>query len=251
VLSAFADFTDAFPVRWAQEARERGVPLLISWEPWDSDSGYADQPRYALDRIAAGDFDSYAHAFAAAAKVSGASVIIRFGAEMNGDWQVWNKNDAPTDYVAAFRHLHGLFTADNVRNVAWSFNPVNTWEGAPPYADYWPGAAYVDWLGLDGYTWQTVLPGREYTSPGEVFGESLAELRALAPALPVMIAECGSPPAGKRLWITQLADWVPKHGISMVAWFEHVKETDWRMSALNRNLLSLLRTAGWQVRPDQ
>jgi hypothetical protein len=66
-----------------------------------------------------------------------------------------------------------------------------------------------------------------------------------------MIAECGSPPAGKRLWITQLADWVPKHGISMVAWFEHVKETDWRMSALNRNLLSLLRTAGWQVRPDQ
>jgi hypothetical protein len=251
VLSAFADFTDVFPARWAEEARARGVPLVISWEPWDSERGYDDQPGYALKRVAAGAFDAYARAFGAAAKRSGARVIIRFAPEMNGDWQVWNKNDAPADFVAAFRHLHDLFAAQRVSNVTWSFNPINTWDGAPAYADYWPGRSYVDWLALDGYTWQTVLPARRYETPGEVFDASLVELRALAPGLPVMIAECASPPAGKRLWLAQLAKWAPQHGIAMVAWFEHLKETDWRMSSLDRNLLRLLRAAGWQVRPDR
>ncbi|ORY37611.1 glycoside hydrolase [Rhizoclosmatium globosum] len=80
---------------------------------------------------------------------TGRNLFIRFGPEMNGDWMSYSGN--PTAYIALWRKV---YTA--VNNVApsvafvWSPNP-DTYQGIYPYAPYWPGPDYVDWVGLSTY----------------------------------------------------------------------------------------------------
>jgi hypothetical protein len=53
-----------------------------------------------------------------------------------------------------------------------------------------PGDNAVDWLALDGYNGGGALPRGGWRSPREVFGASLADLRALSDR-PVLITEVG------------------------------------------------------------
>src|SRR5881227_2794736 len=60
IVGTFADWAHAatFPRQLAENASRRGAVLLISWEPWDSWRGGAEQPRYAPRTIAAGHLDA-------------------------------------------------------------------------------------------------------------------------------------------------------------------------------------------------
>ena len=50
LVGTFSDWVHApdFPRELADAVNDRGAILLISWEPWDSWNGSADQPAYAL-----------------------------------------------------------------------------------------------------------------------------------------------------------------------------------------------------------
>ena len=63
---------------------------MISWEPWDSWRGGSVQPAYALARIAAGDHDALIDRWAAQVARHRHPVMLRFAAEMNGDWLPWS-----------------------------------------------------------------------------------------------------------------------------------------------------------------
>lgn len=248
-LGAFADFRTPFPESWAREAKRRDIPLIVSWEPWDWSAGSDDQPKYSLARVAAGDFDEYARTWAKAAAKYGSRIIVRFAPEMNGDWQVWNKGDTPADFIRAWRHLHRLFERSGAGKVQWAFTPISTWVDGPAYRDWWPGAAFVDWLGVDGYQWVGVLPGRVYASAEKVFGRSVAELRALDGHLPIMVPETAAATPYKAKWLTDIARTAPALGVSMVLWFEYDKETDWRLTSQSwpRPVGTVLADAGWAV----
>jgi len=96
---------------------------------------------------------------------------------------------------------------------------------------YYPGDAYVDWLGLDGYN----RGGAAWQSFAQVFGASYQSITALS-AKPLMIAETASAEAGgsKAQWIvdafsTQILQRYPR--IQAVLWFNQNKETDWRIES--------------------
>lgn len=253
-LSTYAPFDQPFPVEWAAAARQRSVPLVVAWEPWDWHQPNGSQPSFALARIAAGEFDSYAHEFARAVRDSGAMVLLRFAPEMNGNWgSPWGAQfNRPEEFVAAWRHLHDIFTAEGVTNVKWVFNPNVRYWGAPyPLTAYWPGADVVDWVALDGYNWADILPGWKPQTFSDVFGPSITELRTVAPNLPLMVAETAAAPSQKEAYIRSMIRQAPTLGVNLVVWFEHDKETDWRLAAspMARQVKPLMRANGWHVRP--
>jgi hypothetical protein len=79
VVGTFADWahTPDFPTALAKAINERGAVALISWEPWDSARGDADQPEYALRRIVAGKHDALIDRWATQAAEYGRPVMLR------------------------------------------------------------------------------------------------------------------------------------------------------------------------------
>lgn len=232
-IGFFADFTTEFPAAWAAEARRRAVPLVIAWEPWDWSRGRADQSEYSAAAIAAGRWDDHARAFASAARASGADILLRYAPEMNGDWNLWSQGpgDSPAEFVRAWHHLRAIFRAAGAANVAWVFNPTVGYEGSTAMRRYWPGAAAVDWIALDGYHWHGVLAGFAHQSADDVFAASLAELRALDARAPFMIAETAARPAEAGAWLAEVQRIAPSLGARLVLWFEFDKEVDWRLAS--------------------
>jgi len=55
---------------------------------------------------------------------------------------------SPVEYIAAFQHIHDLMVAQGATNIAWIWNPSS---GGVSGVPYWPGDAYVDWVGIDDY----------------------------------------------------------------------------------------------------
>lgn len=247
VQGVFADFKHPFPTQDAAYAASRGAALLISWEPWDWTVTSQNQPTYSLDRITAGDHDAYIRTFAQAAAATGRPVFIRFAAEMNGDWQVWStgaNGNGPGDYIAAYRHVVDVSRAAGGTNIKWMFNPIISYEGSTPLSELYPGSAYVDWVALDGYNWGALKWG--WQSFTDIFTMGLNEIKAVAPGKPLGIAEIGcAPGTQKAAWVTDSFAKAQANGVRMLVWFEHNKETDWRLSS-DPGVASAAKTAATQ-----
>ncbi len=213
-----------------------GRAPLLTWEPWDPAAG-ADQPRFRLRRIVAGDFDAYIAGWADALRDSGHEVYLRPMHEFNGDWYPWGAgvgDNTPDLYVAAWRHLHDIFAAHGASNVRWVWCPVpHSVPDTPQNAleRYYPGAAYVDVLSLDGYNWGSDKP--EYggwQSFSQIFKGAYDRLAALGPQ-PIWFAEVGSAARGgdKAAWVRDMwstATHWPR--LRALVWFDQDKEEDWR-----------------------
>jgi len=70
----------------------------------------------------------------------------------------------PTLCVAAYWHLHVIFTAVDATNVVWAWCPnVTDTDGSNRTTmDYYPGDSYVDWIGvarlqLGSAVWQAII----------------------------------------------------------------------------------------------
>ena len=86
--------------------------------------------------------------------------------------------------MAAWRLIHRLFAAAHATNVIWVWNPnVISAEPQLPLSAYYPGDAYVDWVGVTGY-FSTTGPD---TFDG-LYGPTMQEIRGFT-AKPFFIAE--------------------------------------------------------------
>jgi len=233
VVGVFTDFTQPFPTYQADRAKARGAELMISWEPQVA-GGPQIQPAYSLSTIIAGNYDSYIAQFARDAAATGRPVFVRWAAEMNGDWQVWAtgfNGNGPGDYINAYRHVVNVARAAGGSNIKWIFNPIVSYVGSTSLRQLYPGDAYVDWVALDGYNWGSVKPWG-WQSFTDVYSMGLAELRSVAPNKPLAIAEIGSAPgARKAAWVTDTFAKARAAGVRMMVWFDHNKETDWRLTS--------------------
>jgi hypothetical protein len=236
VVGTFADWahTPDFPSRFAGDANARGGVALISWEPWDSWRGGADQPRFALRRITDGDYDGLIDRWAAEIARYGRPVMIRFAPEMNGDWLPWStgvNGNRAGDYVAAWRHVRARFERARARNAIWVWNPTVAYDGATPLRSLFPGVREVDWVAVDGYNWGAARRWG-WQSYADIFAPTVHALHALAPGRQVMIAETACAPDPRRpAWVTATLDAAHADGVGAVVWFEFDKELDWRLSA--------------------
>ena len=236
VVLAYADFTRELDVAGLEAATARGAVPLLTWEPWVAGGG-ASQPAYALDRITAGDFDPYLRRWADGLRAFGRPVMLRFAHEMNGSWYPWSEGvngNGTGDYVAAWRHVHDVMTAAGATNVEWVWSPNVPYAGSVPLAGLYPGAGQVDVVALDGYNFGTSQSWSSWLAPEALLGPGLQELRTLAPGLPMVIAETASTELGgsKADWVRSLFAYLSAQpDVTAVVWFDHLKETDWRLGS--------------------
>lgn len=122
-------------------------------------------------------------------------IMIRFCWEMNESYSSpfqWQTGAGVTaaNYILAWQKMHGIFAA-NAPNASLFFC-FNHWFGSSSDdpATWFPGEAYVDWIGWDSY-W-----GGKYTStaetPSQRMDQSYAKAQALAPSTPIAIGEWGA-----------------------------------------------------------
>jgi beta-mannanase len=237
LVTFYQDWNQPVPVTILNQIDARGATPVIAWEPW-AWGGDANQPTYSLQNIISGNFDAYINQWAVGLKNYGKKVMLRFAHEMNGDWYPWSERvngNSAGQYVSAWRHVRDIFTANGVTNVQWVWNPnVNSY-GMTDYASIFPGADYVDIVGLDGYNWGTTQTwGSTWQNPSDLFDGSITLLRSIAPGKAILIAETASAETGgdKAAWNSDLITYLnAQPDVMGFIWFNLNKEVDWRVES--------------------
>lgn len=207
---------------------------LVNWEPHKID----------FTKIVDGSLDATIVARAKGSKALGQKFFLDFAAEMNGD-EAWSGNNASL-YVAAYRHIHDIFLAAGATNVVWAWCPnvTDIHGGNKQTMDYYPGDAYVDWTGVDGYNWGTTNGG--WQTFQQVFSEIYPLLAAKKK--PIMIGEMSSAQVGgnKAKWIDEIIPTLRARFplIKCLVWFDINKEADWRISSSPASEAAFIRMAG-------
>lgn len=214
----------------------RGMTPEIVWDPWDWVKG-PNQPEYSLASIISGSHDDYIKSWARAVRMWKKPLRIRLMTEMNSPnfaWGVTVNGNTPAQFIAAWRHIVSIFRAYRANNVQWVWAPASSQDGTVPIAQIYPGDAYVDWLGIDGYNWGSTVTWSAWRSFDQVFGPSLADFRAISPNKPVAISETSSAEMGgnKAAWISEFFTKLKANPqIRSYTWFNLDKETDWRITS--------------------
>jgi beta-mannanase len=207
-----------FPVNEFNSIRSHGA---IPFYSWGSQSipipSNLSLPDFQLSDVIEGDHDPYIRQFATAAANWGHPFFLRFNWEMNGGWFSWSEGvngNQKGEYVAAWRHVHDIFTEVGADNATWVWCPnVDPDNWMQNLSSLYPGDAYVDWTGLDGYNWGTnpSRPDRwrSFDSLYESTYETITE--TVAPQKPMIIGEVGSSEYGgsKAAWIGDMLAKVP------------------------------------------
>jgi mannan endo-1,4-beta-mannosidase len=183
MITIFESFDDDFAANEVRNIFQYGALPIVRWEPFKQ--GLAD--------IAAGRFDDYLTQFATDVKRLDLPIALTVAHEMNGHWYPWGtRQNRPKDFVAAWKHIHGVFETVGATNVIWTWTPNVVNYLPAPLRAYWPGAAYVDWVGIDGYFTHTV----DRTFDG-LFGPTLKQVKTFTNK-PVLIVETGAEPGSMR-----------------------------------------------------
>jgi hypothetical protein len=211
-----------------ERVRQHGMIPMLSWSAASAPIS-KNEPAFQNADIVAGRYDAYITAWAKAAKAWGHPFFLRLDREMNGPWYPWSpgvNGNTAADFVAAWRHIHDIFTSVGATNATWVWCPnVDPNKKFTPFANVYPGAAYVNWTCLDGYNF-----GTTWRSFDTIFHSSyLALTGSVAPTKPLMIGEVASAEAGgsKAAWITNtLATQLPlKHPkVKAFVWFNVYSE---------------------------
>jgi mannan endo-1,4-beta-mannosidase len=137
----------------------------------------------SVSAIASGDDDEYLREYADSVRTYGHPVVIGFGHEMNASWYSWGYGRTPArTFVAAWRHIVTLFNGQGTYNVTWLWTIQADQPGTGPIHDWWPGAQYVKWIGIDGYYNK---PSDTFTS---VFAKTIEQVRTFTQQ-PILLSE--------------------------------------------------------------
>jgi hypothetical protein len=182
------------------------APMPVAVARWDLRHSSIPMISWAAartDLIAAGRYDSLIRARARELKSLHGPVMLRWFSEM--DLRPSRRYAvSPASFIAAWRHMHAIFVAAGASNVRWVWCPnVSAFRKGIARA-YYPGNAYVDWIGTDGYNWApevTFLPWRSFAQIFEPFYKW-----GLPTGKPMLIGEFGAvegSPGAKAAWFQQ------------------------------------------------
>jgi beta-mannanase len=139
---------------------------------------------------------------------------------MNGSWFEWDgahNGKNPAAYAKAFRRIHKIFREHGADNVAFVWSP--NWNSGPNVSwnrmeRYYPGDAYVDWVGVSAYNFDGESPSTLLKHIVAAYGERR----------PVMLTETAAIEHGGRSkaeWIGALSAYVRgTPAVSGVVWFD-------------------------------
>ena len=189
---------ERFPMAEAKAIIDIGSMPVITWEPWLSDfdkekiPGIPDadkRDKEGLKSIANGVYDFYIDKWAQDVKSLKKLIFVRLGHEMNDPYRYpWGpQNNKPEDFIAAWKHVVDRFKVLNVANVIWIWSPHPAYKH---FDEYYPGDAYVDWIGLGTLNYGTVATWSQWWTFDEILGKYYEDLAKYKK--PIMLSEFGS-----------------------------------------------------------
>jgi hypothetical protein len=233
LVSYYSGWNEAFQTTFAETAASHGATTIVEIDPTD----------ISLAKIADGKYDSYLTSYANQVAAFKHTVVISFGHEMNGFWETWGYRHVPAQtFVAAWRHIVDVFRRQGADNVTWLWQVNSASSQTGPVRDWWPGSAYVTWVGVSGYYY---VSGNTYAN---VFTPVVTSIRQFT-SDPLLIAETAvGPQAGQTRGIEDLfAGLRAQHALGLV-WFDQhsygglYKGEDWRLED-NQSALNTFRSA--------
>ncbi|HEY6881971.1 MAG TPA: glycosyl hydrolase [Polyangiales bacterium] len=243
--------------------------LLYSWEPHCAPE--AEGGCITLGEVARGEHDAYLLRVAASMKAFPHDLYVRPWGEMNAEWSAWqpgsqrDRAGSVAEFIAAWRHVHTLFREQGVHNLKFVFNPdASDFDTNTPVPSIWPGSAYVDVLGIDGYNWGEGTLDR-WTEFEDVFAHMYGVLTALHPSAPVWICEVGvkeprkndgsdKRPApidrahDKGAWIDAMMSSTAFPRVTALVYFNVLKERDFRFESSPSSLRAIKKQLRQRVR---
>jgi hypothetical protein len=163
---------------------EAGFVPLVTLEPWGMEeitsskllSGSNDMNEHFMD---------WANQFAKWLRASSSQrrLILRPAHEMNGSWYPWSAGAGvdPSDYRRIWRMIYDKFGDDDLidENIRWLWSINAETTADVDMEAFYPGDAYVDWIGVDGYNFGGSQDWSEWTGPTSIFEPAFRELREL------------------------------------------------------------------------
>ena len=140
---------------------------------------------YSLADGAAGDYNSYFLTLAQDMVAGGqGSSIVRIGWEFNGGWFPWAANGQAAAFIGYWQQIVDTMRSVPGQDFKFEWNPTAGDLGVGNLADYYPGSAYVDYVGLDVYdqNWSTYPGGAAEFANIESEGFGLDWLSSFAAA---------------------------------------------------------------------
>lgn len=170
--------------------------LVVYWEP-----------SLTAAQISSGSADSSLLKWAAEMKKYNGTIIFVVMDEMNLPENTYSGN--PAAFKTAWMRAHNLFTLDN--NVQFAYDPNVAFSGNPAsnFVSYYPGDAYVDLIGLDGFN----FGGQTFA---QVFQSSIAAIKSDFPTKPFWILSTGTVD-NPTAWIAGLKT----SGAAGIVWFDY------------------------------
>ena len=198
-----------------------------------------DPDNVSLTSIAYDGQDTYIKTLADEVAAYGHPVIIGFAHEPNGNWYSWGSGrSSPTTYIAAWQHLVDGFRQQGADNVTWLWTINVVGQRGPSH--WWPGASYVNWIGIDGY-----YESRNQTF-ATLFGPILEQVRDFT-SDPVLISETGvSPRACQIRGITDLFSAMSGSPYLGFVWFDKnqtggLSRQPWRLESAPDTVIDAFR----------
>jgi beta-mannanase len=171
----------------AAEAAKRGRDLMVTVEPWPTAAKMRRGGNFMLREIAQSKYDAQIDRVCSELAKSSGRTLLRWGHEMEAvsDRYPWAHQD-PKNFVAAFRHV-----VERCRKLSTGTRIVWSPRGDGDLRKYYPGADYVDYVGVSLWglqKWDRKHGGRDRAFR-EVFWETYRNV--VAYAKPVVISELG------------------------------------------------------------
>ena len=221
--------------RWNEE------PLITWREEWNVEMGRLSLVSWSqtpVGPVVDGEWDTYIVQQADLVAEFGEPILIRWFWEMDGR-QRRAVADNPESWIAAWRHIVGIFRDRDVANAEFVWCP-NAWAfDNGDGAQWYPGDDWVDWICADGYNW---APGRERASWDSFTRVFRSFYRWAEPrGKPIIIAETGAQEreAGEKArWIASIPDELESSfpAIDAVVWFDTPVDHDWWIDTSDSSL---------------
>ncbi|HLY06399.1 MAG TPA: glycosyl hydrolase [Rhizomicrobium sp.] len=223
----WAAMPDTARIRW--DIAQHRLPM-ISWrvifERRAPERGCA-----TADDIVAGKYDAQLDRQARAVKALGMPILIRFNYEMTNNEEntcftgFRVKRDpvpAGAKYIAAWKHVVDRFRAAGATNAKWVWAPGHKAYLKGLWQMFYPGSAYVDWIGVDDYN-KSDTPQSFAAEPGmNAFYSATSGM-----GKPLMISETGANadpaqhPDPQTVWLTTARTFLKDHpAIKAFVWWD-------------------------------
>ncbi|CAF1362460.1 unnamed protein product [Adineta steineri] len=156
--------------------------------------------------------------------------FVRLGHEMNGNWYSWSKGSIPNNFVLAWRHTYNILLNKgiNATRLQWVWSVASKDYGQYTAEDYWVGANYTDWLGINVFNAGSSANGSKWEWPNEILDNMMGRFNKLSSTKPISVnayATVGvrtgntTDVQSKNEWLRQMCDYINNNNIKMASYY--------------------------------